>query len=78
MPDQMLDAEPRTVPPAADPGGWRYGTAAVFGVAFAALLALLLVRDPAVFTLHVAERGDAAANSIIIEQAKHFHLLVGN
>jgi hypothetical protein len=50
----------------------------VFGSCFGVLLALLLVRNTGVFTLHVAERGDWAANSIIVEQAKHFDLLVGN
>jgi hypothetical protein len=59
-------------------GPRKRGAGTVFGVSFAALLSLLLVRNPGVYTLHVAERGDSAANSILIEQAKHFHLLIGN
>jgi hypothetical protein len=56
----------------------RYRTSAVFGATFVALMTLLLIRNPGVFTLRIAERGDAAANGILVEQAKHFHLLVGN
>jgi hypothetical protein len=53
-------------------------TYGVFWVSFASLLTLLLARNPRVFSLAVHEQGDAAANSIITEQAKHFTLLVGN
>ena len=52
--------------------------AAVFGVSAGALFALLLLRNPAVFDRVVYERGDAAANSILASDAKHFGLLVGN
>src|SRR6266536_2654221 len=50
----------------------------IFGIAFATLLALLVVRNRALFTIVVDESGDPAANSIITAQAKHFALLVGN
>ncbi len=76
MADQMLATRTEEAPPSRVPR--RYGTPGVFGAAFVAVLALLLARNPGVFTLHVAERGDAAANSLLVEQAKHFHLLVGN
>jgi hypothetical protein len=68
----------RTGDPAADRSPRRPGAGTVFGAAFLGLLILLLVRNTGVFTLHMAERGDEAANSIIVAQAKHFHLLVGN
>jgi hypothetical protein len=50
----------------------------VFPVGFVSLLTLLLVRNRAIFTEPVYPRGDSAANSIIIGQAKHFDLLVGH
>jgi hypothetical protein len=50
----------------------------VFAVGFGSLLALLLVRNHRVFTEPVYPRGDSAANAIIVEQAKHFDLLVGH
>lgn len=76
MADQLV--ETRTEQPSPAPAARRFGAGTVFGSAFLVLLVLLLVRNTGVFTLHVAERGDSAANSIIIEQAKHFRLLVGN
>ena len=42
------------------------------------LFALLCVRNRFLFTTRLYEQGDAGANSILIEQAKHFTLLVGN
>jgi hypothetical protein len=45
---------------------------------FAALLALLCVRNRFLFSAKLYEQGDGGANSILIEQAKHFTLLVGN
>lgn len=54
------------------------GAGGVFGISFAALLTLLLVRNHRVFTDPVYPRGDSAANAIITEQAKHFDLLVGH
>ncbi len=50
----------------------------VWAVPFAALFALLCVRNRFLFTTRLYEQGDAGANSILIEQAKHFTLLVGN
>ena len=42
------------------------------------LFALLCVRNRFLFTARLYEQGDGGANSILIEQAKHFTLLVGN
>lgn len=50
----------------------------VWAVPFAALFAVLCVRNRFLFTTRLYEQGDAGANSIVIEQAKHFTLLVGN
>jgi len=50
----------------------------VWAVPFAALFALLCLRNRFLFTTRLYEQGDAGANSILIEQAKHFTLLVGN
>jgi hypothetical protein len=50
----------------------------VWTVPFALLFALLCVRNRFLFTSRLYEQGDAGANSILIEQAKHFTLLVGN
>jgi hypothetical protein len=46
--------------------------------AAAALLALLCVRNRFLFTTRLYEDADMGANSILIEQARHFTLLVGN
>lgn len=50
----------------------------VFAASFAVLLALLVVRNHALFSVAVDETGDSAANSILVHQAKEFRLLVGN
>src|SRR5580704_14098818 len=50
----------------------------VWAVPFALLFALLCVRNRFLFTTRLYEQGDAGANSILIEQAKHFTLLIGN
>jgi hypothetical protein len=50
----------------------------VWAVPFAILFALLCVRNRFLFTTRLYEQGDAGANSILIEQARHFTLLVGN
>lgn len=50
----------------------------VWAIPFAALFALLCVRNRFLFSTHLFEQGDAGANSILIDQAKHFTLLVGN
>ncbi len=42
------------------------------------LFALLCVRNRFLFSTRLYEQGDGGANSILIEQAKHFSLLVGN
>jgi hypothetical protein len=78
VPDHLLETA-TSAEPAAPPGGRRrYGAGAVFGAVLLGLLLLLLVRDPGVFTHPVLERGDDAANSLLVEQAKHLQLLVGN
>lgn len=45
---------------------------------FAAVLGVLVFRNRFLFSTPVYELGDTGANSIIISQAKHFGLLVGN
>lgn len=45
---------------------------------FLALAGALLVKNRHLFDVSIHEDGDFAANSIIIEDAKHFDLLVGN
>jgi hypothetical protein len=50
----------------------------VWTVPFAVLFALLCVRNRFLFTTRLYEQGDGGANSILIEQARHFTLLVGN
>jgi hypothetical protein len=50
----------------------------VWAVPFATLLAILCVRNRFLFSDKLYEQGDAGANSILITQAKHFTLLVGN
>jgi hypothetical protein len=50
----------------------------VWTVPFVLLFAVLCVRNRFLFTAHLYEQGDTAADSILIEQAKHFTLLIGN
>jgi hypothetical protein len=50
----------------------------VWAVPFVLVLTVLVVRSRFLFTVRFYEQGDAAANSILIEQAKHFTLLDGN
>jgi len=45
---------------------------------FAAVFGMLLVRNRFLFVAPIHELGDSGANSIIVDQAKHFSLLVGN
>ena len=42
------------------------------------IAAILCIRNFWVFSLPIREDGDYAANSILVNQAVHFHLLVGN
>jgi hypothetical protein len=63
-------------PPAPPPCHRR--AAGVFTFSFLALLGSLLLASRELFTRVIYEEGDFAANSIIIDQAKHFDLLVGN
>ncbi|WP_117209370.1 hypothetical protein [Allorhizocola rhizosphaerae] len=46
--------------------------------AFAVLLGMLVIRNWFLFSAPLYELGDTGANSIIVGQAKHFDLLVGN
>ena len=66
-------ADPAAAAPAAGRRPWW-----VWAVPFAVLFALLCVRNRFLFTARLYEQGDGGANSILIEQAKHFTLLVGN
>ena len=50
----------------------------VVAATMAALLVLLCVRNRFLFTTRLYEDADMGANSILIEQARHFTLLVGN
>ena len=66
-------ADPAAAAPVARRRPWW-----VWAVPFAALFALLCVRNRFLFSARLYEQGDGGANSILIEQAKHFTLLVGN
>ena len=50
----------------------------IWAVPFAILLAVLCARSRFLFSQKFYEQGDAGANSILIQQAMHFTLLVGN
>jgi hypothetical protein len=50
----------------------------IWGIPFAAVFGVLLVRNRFLFDTRFYESGDSGANSILIEQAMHFKLLVGN
>src|SRR5512135_311385 len=50
----------------------------VAAVSAAALVAVLCVRNRFLFTTRLDEDADMGANSILVEQARHFRLLVGN
>jgi hypothetical protein len=50
----------------------------VWAAPFTAWLAVLLVRNSFLFSVPVHEDADQGADSILIEQARHFSLLVGN
>ena len=52
--------------------------AAVAGTSFAVLLAVLAARNAFLFSNRYYEVADEGANSILIEQARQFRLLVGN
>jgi hypothetical protein len=50
----------------------------IWAVPFALVLAVLAVRSRFLFTASFYEQGDAGANSILIQQAMHGTLLIGN
>jgi hypothetical protein len=56
--------------------GWRRPW--VVAISAAALVVLLCVRNRFLFSTRLYEDADMGANSILIEQARHFTLLVGN
>jgi hypothetical protein len=62
----------------ASPGAGRLRPWWVGAASLAALLAVLCVRNRFLFTTRLYEDADMGANSILIEQARHFTLLVGN
>jgi hypothetical protein len=88
----ITDREPPTPPGREDPASRRAATAGppaadtapgrrpwwIWAVPFAVLFALLCLRNRFLFTTRLYEQGDGGANSILIEQAKQFTLLVGN
>lgn len=65
------DADPPGAPPARHP--WL-----AWAVPFVAVLGTLLVRNAFLFSRPLYEDADMGANSILIEQARRFTLLVGN
>jgi hypothetical protein len=62
----------------ASPGAGRLRPWWVGAASVAALLVVLCVRNRFLFTTRLYEDADMGANSILIEQARHFTLLVGN
>ena len=50
----------------------------IWVVPFVLLFGLLCARNGFLFTTRLYEQGDAGANSILIDQAKHFTLLIGS
>jgi hypothetical protein len=58
--------------------GRRHPTVVVLLTCFLAVASVLLVKNRGLFDAPIREDGDFAANSIIIDDAKHFDLLVGN
>ena len=50
----------------------------IWAAPFALVLAVLVVRSRFLFTVSFYEQGDAGANSILIQQAMHGTLLIGN
>ena len=74
-PESPPAATPRDQAAVAAPGRRPWW---VWAVPFAVLFALLCVRNRFLFTDRLYEQGDAGANSILITQARHFTLLVGN
>jgi hypothetical protein len=50
----------------------------IAAAAFAAVMAVLLVRNSFLFGTRLYEQADMGANSILVERARHFSLLIGN
>ncbi len=85
-PEASLSKEEESVVPAVTTGTGRAQAGAslrpprwaVTASSAAALLVLLCVRNRFLFTTRLYEDADMGANSILVEQARHFTLLVGN
>jgi hypothetical protein len=84
--DEPLDGAPPVEPkhspgPAGRPGRGRWVMAphrlSAIG-AFVGVVAFVLARNTWIFRYGVTEDGDFAVNSILIDKARHLHLLVGN
>jgi hypothetical protein len=80
-----ISKEHEATAPAATAGSGRAPSAVggsrrwwVVAAATAALVAVLCVRNRFLFSTRLYEDADMGANSILIEQARHFTLLVGN
>jgi hypothetical protein len=76
-------AEPRVARPAIPAMitaglGWARRPWWIWTAPFAVLFTTLVVRNGFLFTTRLYERADSAANSILIQQAMHFTLLVGD
>ena len=81
--DRETKAAPGAETPRAAAGGTGVSPAPrrpwwIWAVPFAVLLTVLCARSPFLFSQKFYEQGDAGANSILIQQAMHFTLLVGN
>ena len=72
----------RPVPGSRSPGPLRSVTDRrpwwIWAAPFALVVAVLVVRSRFLFTVSFYEQGDAGANSILIQQAMHGTLLIGN
>ncbi len=81
--DRETTAAPGAERPQAAAGGTDVSPAPrrpwwIWAVPFAVLLTVLCARSPFLFSQRFYEQGDAGANSILIQQAMHVRLLVGN
>jgi hypothetical protein len=65
-------------PESASPAGEGRRPWWVWVIPFALLFVLLCARNWFLFTTRLYEQGDSGADSILIEQAKHFTLLIGS
>jgi hypothetical protein len=73
---QSLALRPRSPGPSSPPANRRPWW--IWTAPFALVLAVLVIRSRFLFTASFYEQGDAGANSILIQQAMHGRLLIGN